>query len=135
MIHKNISFRLKWLVFLFVLMGSFLGSVAAQPLSLDETIDALIVLFEAGDYRVVVTQYSHPDAIAGQEAGGVGREEAINKLVTLQEQFGGLTLKRLKEAKGMQPQYLNDGQDALFDFKGGYFLRFRKDIYGKWRLL
>ncbi len=112
-----------------------LNPVEAESLSLDETIDALIALFEAKDYRGMVTQYSHPDAIAKMETDGADKQKAIGKLIALQEEFGGITLKRLKEAKKMKPRYLNDGRDALFDFKGGYFLRFRKDISGKWCLL
>lgn len=114
---------------------SFAGEAIADSSSLDETIDALITLFDAKDYRAVVVQYSHPDAIVRMEIPDGDIEGAIHKLILLQERFGGMTLKRLKEAKDIRPHYFNDGQDALFDFGGGYFLRFRKDSSGKWCLL
>ncbi|MFH1691253.1 MAG: hypothetical protein ABIC68_01575 [Candidatus Omnitrophota bacterium] len=123
----------------FALSLSFAGAAIADS-SLDETIDALITLFEAKDYRAIVLEYSHPDAIIKMEQPDVAdrqeaRQEAIEKLIALQERFGGMTLKRLTEAKEMKPEYLNDGRDALFNFGGGYYLRFRKNFSGKWCLL
>lgn len=132
-------------LFFFPLFFSFMFGLAysaeALSSSLDETIDALITLFEARDYRTIVLEYSHPDTIAAMEKASntpdpaERRQEAVNKLVLHQEEFGGMTLKRLKEAKDMKPAYLNNGRDALFDFGGGYFLRFRKNNNGEWCFL